>query len=80
MFFVLFINIFIYLHIFIIIIFLFIVILPVFFCEILQSHLLYVRCLEGFSLFSFFLFFFVFFFGRGGGEGVGVGGRSDIKT
>ena len=54
---VLFINIFIYLHIFFIIIFLFIVILPVFFCKIIQSHLLYVRCPEGFSLFSFFLFF-----------------------
>ena len=52
MFSVLFINIFIYLHnFFIIIIFLFIVILPVFFCEIIQSHLLYVRCPEGFSLF-----------------------------
>ena len=59
MFSVLFINIFIYLHnYFIIIIFLFIVILPVFFCEIIQSHLLYVRCPEGFSL----------FFGRGGGR------------
>ena len=73
---VLFINIFIYLHIFFIIIFLFIVILPVFFCEIIQSHLLYVRCpAEGFSLFSFFLFFFFFFFfwKRGGG---GLGGRT----
>ena len=65
---VLFINIFIYLYIFLIIFFLFNVILPVFFCEIIQSHLLYVRCPEGFTLFSFFLFFF---FGRGGGGGCG---------
>ena len=68
---VLFINIFIYLYIFLIVIFLFIVILPVFFWEIIQSHLLYVRCPEGFSLFSFFLFFF--FFWKGGG----AGGRTD---
>ena len=59
--------IFVYLHMFFIINFLFIVILPVFFCKMIQSHLLYVRCLEGFSLFSFFLFFFLFCFGMGEG-------------
>ena len=72
---VLFINIFIYLYIFFYYFFLFIVILPDFFCEIIQSHLLYVRCPEGFSLFFSFLFFFVF--GDGGGGG---GERPDIKT
>ena len=58
----LFINIFTYLYIFFITFF--IVILPVFFCEIIQSHMLYVRCLEGFSRFSSPCFFL----GGGGGE------------
>ena len=69
---------FIYLFIYLFsIICLFIVILPVFFCEIIQSHLLYVRCPDGFSLFSFSFFFFFFFFLEGGGR---AGERPDIKT
>ena len=59
--------IFLFIYISFLLFFLFIVILPVFFCKIIQSHLLYVRCPEGFSLFSFFLFFF---WEWGGGGGV----------
>ena len=54
---------------FLVLFFLFIVILPVFVCEIIQSHLLYVGCPDGFSLFSFSTrpFFFLWRGRKGGG-------------